>query len=174
MSSTENFFRKYIDIVDEVTAGMTPAMADPKVAAGVKQLGTALGTKENPNMVAKGLDTLSKGKVTTGQVSQAVAPFIEPLEKILADPAMKNKFVALVKQVQPEVSEQDLSVEKDDDKETVLVDKAKGTKTVIDKKNPNAPKIAQDQSGKLVMQQPKPGSPPKPPAIKPGTAVKVI
>lgn len=43
----------------------------------------------------------------------------------------------------------DLSVEKDDDKETVLVDKVKGTKTIIDKKNPSSPKITQDQSGKL-------------------------
>lgn len=43
----------------------------------------------------------------------------------------------------------ELSVEKDDDKETVLVDKTKGTKTVIDKKNPASPKITQDQTGKL-------------------------
>lgn len=43
----------------------------------------------------------------------------------------------------------ELAVEKDDEKETVLVDKAKGTKTIIDKKNPSSPKITQDQSGKL-------------------------
>lgn len=43
----------------------------------------------------------------------------------------------------------ELAVEKDDEKETVLVDKAKGTKTIIDKKNPASPKITQDQSGKL-------------------------
>lgn len=174
MSSTENFFRRYIDMVDEVSAGMTPAMADPKVAAGVKQLGTALGSDQNSTIVAKGLDTISKGKVTSGQVSQAIAPFIEPLEKILADPAMKNKFIALVKQIQPDISEQDLSVVKDDDTETVLVDKTKGTKTVIDKKNPNSPKLAPDAAGKMVMQAPQPGSPPKPAAIKPGTPVKVI
>lgn len=45
----------------------------------------------------------------------------------------------------------EMSIEKDDDKETVLVDKIKGTKTVIDKKNPASPKITQDQSGKLTL-----------------------
>jgi hypothetical protein len=47
------------------------------------------------------------------------------------------------------VEQGEMSVEKDDDNETVLVDKTKGTKTVIDKKNPSSPKITQDQSGKL-------------------------
>lgn len=53
-----------------------------------------------------------------------------------------------------------LKVEKDDDKETTLVDPQTGTKTVIDKtKNPNA--VQPDQTGKLVLnkngQQPSTG-----------------
>lgn len=43
-----------------------------------------------------------------------------------------------------------LKVEKDDDKETTLVDPQTGTKTIIDKtKNPNA--VQSDQTGKLVL-----------------------
>lgn len=67
----------------------------------------------------------------------------------------------------------EMSVEKDDDKETVLVDKAKGTKTVIDKKNPQAPQITQDQTGKLSIETDKPGQPPKKMAIPAGTKVSI-
>lgn len=67
----------------------------------------------------------------------------------------------------------EMSVEKDDDNETVLVDKAKGTKTVIDKKNPNAPQITQDQTGKLSIEKEKPGQAAKKLAIPAGTKVAV-
>jgi hypothetical protein len=72
------------------------------------------------------------------------------------------------------LSEQgELSVEKDDDKETVLVDKTKGTKTVIDKKNPNSPKLSQDPKGELSLQMdPKKAGEKKLP-IPTGTKVKV-
>lgn len=66
-----------------------------------------------------------------------------------------------------------LSVEKDDDAETVLVDKAKGTKTVIDKKNPNSPKISQDEKGAVTMTTEKPGTVAKKMPIAPGTKVTV-
>jgi hypothetical protein len=73
------------------------------------------------------------------------------------------------------ISEQtgEMSVEKDDDNETVLVDKTKGTKTVIDKKNPNAPQISQDQTGKLSIEKEPPGQAPKKLAIPAGTKVTV-
>jgi hypothetical protein len=73
------------------------------------------------------------------------------------------------------ISEQtgEMSVEKDDDQETVLVDKAKGTKTVIDKKNPNAPQISQDQTGKLSIEKEPPGQAAKKLAIPAGTKVTV-
>jgi hypothetical protein len=67
----------------------------------------------------------------------------------------------------------EMSVEKDDDNETVLADKAKGTKTVIDKKNPNAPQIAQDQQGKLTIEKEPPGQAQKKLPIPAGTKVAV-
>lgn len=67
----------------------------------------------------------------------------------------------------------ELSIEKDDDKETVLVDKTKGTKTVIDKKNPNSPKLSQDTKGQLFLQMdPKKAGEKKIP-LPTGTKVKV-
>lgn len=67
----------------------------------------------------------------------------------------------------------ELSIEKDDEKETVLVDKTKGTKTVIDKKNPNSPKISQDQTGKLSLNMDPKTTTAKPMTIPSGTKVKV-
>jgi hypothetical protein len=68
----------------------------------------------------------------------------------------------------------ELSVEKDDANATVLVDKSKGTKTVIDKKNPNAPKLNKDEKGNLSLAQEKPGqSAMKKLPIAPGTKVSV-
>lgn len=67
----------------------------------------------------------------------------------------------------------EMSVEKDDDNETVLVDKAKGTKTVIDKKNPDAPKVSQDDTGKLSLEKEPPGQAAKKLAIPAGTKVAV-
>lgn len=66
-----------------------------------------------------------------------------------------------------------LAIEKDDDKMTTLLDKATGVRTVIDKKNPKSPKIAQDATGKLSITPVGPGSAPKAPTIKPGTPVAV-
>jgi hypothetical protein len=44
---------------------------------------------------------------------------------------------------------------------------------MIDKKNPKSPKLSQDDKGSYVLQTPKPGAPPKPAAITPGTKVAV-
>lgn len=73
---------------------------DPKVATGAQTVGKTLGAKGSGQMVAKGLGQVSQGKPVTGQMSKAIAPFIEPLEKILADPMLKQKFLVLIKQAQ--------------------------------------------------------------------------
>lgn len=94
-----SFFRKFSDIVAEVDKAAAPAV-DPKVAAGAQTIGKTIGAKGGGQMIAKGLDQITQGKSVTGQMSQAIAPFVEPLEKILADPALKQKFLAIIKQVQ--------------------------------------------------------------------------
>jgi hypothetical protein len=83
--------------MDPSQAGVTP---DPKVAMGAQSVAKKLGAKGSGQMVAKGLGKVSKGQAVTGQMSQAIAPFVEPLEKILADPMLKQKFLNLIKQVQ--------------------------------------------------------------------------
>lgn len=47
-----------------------------------------------------------------------------------------------------------LKVAKDDDNMTILQNPATGVQTQIDKKNPNAPRITQDETGKLKLQTP--------------------
>ncbi len=48
----------------------------------------------------------------------------------------------------------ELKVQKDDDNATILLNPTTGVQTQIDKKNPNAPKITQDETGKLKLQMP--------------------
>lgn len=108
----------------------------------------------------------------SSEVTESVEPFIEPLTRILSNPETKNRFLELVKEVSSPFDEE-LNVEKDDDQQTVLVDKAKGTKTVIDKKNPNAPQISQDDKGSFTMKTEKPGVAPKKLPIPPGTKIQV-
>ena len=96
--------RKYSDIIAEAeqppTATTAQSTVDPKVATGAQAVGQKLGAKGSGQMIAKGLDKVAQGQAVSGQISQAIAPFVEPLEKILADPALKQKLMALIKQVQ--------------------------------------------------------------------------
>jgi hypothetical protein len=48
----------------------------------------------------------------------------------------------------------ELKVQKDDDKATVLLNPATGVQTQIDKTNPNAPRLSQDETGKLKLSAP--------------------
>jgi hypothetical protein len=99
-----NFFRKYSDMISEAeqppAAPPAQPAIDPKVAAGAQAVGQKLGVKGSGQMMAKGLGKVAQGQAVSGQMSKAIAPFVEPLEKILADPALKQKFMALIKQVQ--------------------------------------------------------------------------
>ena len=99
MKSSVDFLRKYSDIIAEAQQPVA-APVDPKVATGAQTVGKTLGAKGSGQMVAKGLGQVSQGKSVTGQMSKAIAPFVEPLEKILADPMLKQKFLALIKQAQ--------------------------------------------------------------------------
>jgi hypothetical protein len=109
------FFRKYADIISEADRSKEESLdynettapqpnvqsaIDPKVTTGAQTLGQKLGAKGSGQIAAKGLDKVSQGKAVTGQMSQAIAPFVEPLQKILADPMLKQKFLALIKQAQ--------------------------------------------------------------------------
>jgi hypothetical protein len=50
-----------------------------------------------------------------------------------------------------------LKVAKDDEQQTILQNPTTGVQTQIDKKNPNAPRLAQDDKGKLTLSMPKTG-----------------
>jgi hypothetical protein len=100
MTNSE-LLRKYSDIISEAAQAVNPAAVsvDPKVAMGAQSLSKTVGATGSGQMVAKGLGKVAQGQAVTGQMSQVIAPFIEPLEKILADPMLKQKFLNLIKQV---------------------------------------------------------------------------
>jgi hypothetical protein len=60
-----------------------------------------------------------------------------------------------VKHKNKEIAEAgELKVQKDDEKATILLNPATGVQTQIDKTNPNAPRLAQDETGKLKLSAP--------------------
>jgi hypothetical protein len=99
MKTSADLMRKYSDIIVEA-AQPTTTPIDPKVAAGAQTLAKTVGAKATGQLVAKGLDKVSQGQAVSGTISQAIAPFVQPLEKILANPMLKSKLLALIKQVQ--------------------------------------------------------------------------
>jgi hypothetical protein len=80
-------------------ADQAPSTApDPKARAGASAVSKALGGQ--PNMkFAQAVDQAEKGKALNPQLLKALAPFAGALEKIFADPSLRTKFIAIVKQV---------------------------------------------------------------------------
>jgi hypothetical protein len=80
---------------------------NPNLKTGMQSIGQKLGIKGGTQTAAKGLGQVAQGQAVSGQMSQAIAPFIKPLEKILADPALRQKFNTLAQQAQNSDTAQD-------------------------------------------------------------------
>jgi len=74
------------------------APLDPKTRAGAAAVSRALGGKPNAKF-AQAIDQAEKGKALNPSLLQSLAPFAGALEKIFADPALRTKFLAMVKLV---------------------------------------------------------------------------
>lgn len=71
-----------------------------KTKVGLQSVGKSL-TGKAPSAVGQavqGFNKISQGSAVTGMQSSALEPFIEPLQMILANPQLKQKFLALVAQ----------------------------------------------------------------------------
>lgn len=130
--STPKILRSYLEILSEKGAGGragAAAAAAPgqpikagqpvnlaqtqvvkqKTQQGLRTVGKSL-TGQNPTGVGqalKGFDKLSQGSAVTGTQSAALEPFIEPLQMILANPQLKQRFLALVAQAKQSVAKAD-------------------------------------------------------------------
>jgi len=80
---------------------------DPKLAMGAKQAATRMGAKGSGSRMATAMGKVSQGQAMTGQLSKEIAPFMDQMEKILANPQLRQKFMMLVKQAE-QVQESDL------------------------------------------------------------------
>ena len=76
---------------------------DPKAKAGAAAVSRALGGKVDVKF-AQAIDKAEQGKSLSPTLLKSIAPFAGTLEKIFADPAMRTKFLAMVKSVQAEES----------------------------------------------------------------------
>lgn len=71
-----------------------------KTKVGLQSVGKSL-TGKSPSAVGQavqGFNKISQGSAVTGMQSSALEPFIEPLQMILANPQLKQRFLALVAQ----------------------------------------------------------------------------
>ncbi len=127
MRPTE-ILRSYLDILNERGRGggavkAAPAPVKPgqptdlqqtskvqqKTRTGLQSFGKSL-TGQNPSAVGQavqGLDKISQGSAVTGAQSNALEPFIEPLQMILANPQLKPRFLQLVTQAKQSVAKAD-------------------------------------------------------------------
>lgn len=80
------------------SASAAPAQ-DPKAKAGAVAVSRALGGKVDTKF-AQAIDRAEQGKALPPALLKSIAPFAGALEKIFADPAMRTKFLAMVKTVQ--------------------------------------------------------------------------
>ena len=89
------------------TAQVQPTSAapaqDPKAKAGAAAVSRALGGKVDVKF-AQAIDKAEQGKSLPPALLKSIAPFAGALEKIFANPAMRTKFLAMVKSVQAEES----------------------------------------------------------------------
>lgn len=81
----------------------TASAQDPKARAGAAAISRALGGKVDTKF-AQAIDKAEQGKTLNPTLLKSIAPFAGALEKIFADPAMRTKFLAMVKTVQAEES----------------------------------------------------------------------
>jgi len=81
----------------------TAPAQDPKAKAGAAAVSRALGGKVDAKF-AQAIDKAEQGKALNPALLKSIAPFAGALEKIFADPAMRTKFLAMVKSVQAEES----------------------------------------------------------------------
>lgn len=80
-----------------------PPTQDPKAKAGAAAISRALGGKVDTKF-AQAIDKAEQGKALPPALLKSIAPFAGALEKIFADPAMRTKFLAMVKSVQAQES----------------------------------------------------------------------
>lgn len=84
------------------SASAAPVL-DPKARAGAAAVSRALGGKVDTKF-AQAIDRAEQGKALPPALLKSIAPFAGALEKIFADPAMRTKFLAMVKSVQTQES----------------------------------------------------------------------
>ncbi len=90
----------------------------------------------------------SKGEVKVFDWKSGAAKYGQAILK--NRPELQGKIFLTKKNQDDSIAEAgELKVQKDDDKATVLLNPATGVQTQIDKTNPNAPRLTQDEQGKL-------------------------
>jgi len=64
---------------------------------GMMRTKSAVGATGSVGMAAKGMEKAGKGELASSTQRQAIQPYILALEKILANPQLKGRFLQLVK-----------------------------------------------------------------------------
>ena len=71
-----------------------------KVGAGAKVIGQKIGAKGSGSIMGKAMNKVAKGEALPANLAKQIAPFAKQLETILADQALRQKFMMVVKQAE--------------------------------------------------------------------------
>ena len=71
-----------------------------KVGQGAKVVGQKIGAKGSAGMMGKAMNKVAKGEALPANLAKQIAPFAKQLETILADQALRQKFMMMVKQAE--------------------------------------------------------------------------
>ena len=89
--------------IDELGAkdvGNAAKKVAQKVGTGAKMIGQKIGAKGSGSMMGKAMNKVAKGEALPANLAKQIAPFATQLETILADQALRQKFMMVVKQAE--------------------------------------------------------------------------
>ena len=89
-----------IDELDAKDVGNAAKNVAQKVGAGAKMIGQKIGAKGSGSMMSKAMNKVVKGEALPANLAKQIAPFAKQLETILADQALRQKFMMVVKQAE--------------------------------------------------------------------------
>ena len=70
-----------------------------KTKQGIRTTAQQMGVKGSPERTAKGMEKLARGEAIPAALAKELAPFVEPLQSIMSDPQLRNRFIQMTKKL---------------------------------------------------------------------------
>lgn len=73
-----------------------------KTKQGIRTTAQQMGAKTSADRTAKGMEKLVKGEAIPANLAKEIAPFVEPLQAIMANPQMRQRFIQMIRKLEAE------------------------------------------------------------------------